>query len=119
MTPLHNILSQLNDSSEIILTEIDCEKPSFETIKTEMAQREELVKKLGILTQANPKDSLTDEERISLRFLFQTFVELNDNIQNNLQHILNRHKDKLSTAVNQRKAEKGYRILKNPDISYF
>lgn len=119
MTPLHNILGQLNDSSEAILSEIDCNEPSFEAIKSQLGQREELVKKLGILSDANPKESLSDEERISLRFLFDTFVELNDSIQNNLQNLLNSHKEKLGTAVNQRKVEKSYRVLKNPDISYF
>ncbi|WP_428236517.1 hypothetical protein [Gracilimonas sp.] len=119
MTPLHNILGQLNDSSEAILREIDENEPSFDAIKSQLGQREELVKKLGILTEANPKDSLSEEERISLRFLFETFVELNDGIQNNLQNILNSHKEKLGTAVNQRKVEKSYRVLKNPDISYF
>ena len=119
MTPLHNILGQLNDSSEAILREIDEHEPSLETIKFQMGQREELVKKLGILSEANPKDSLSDEDRISLRFLFETFVELNEGIQNNLQNILNSHKEKLGTAVKQRKVEKSYRVLKNPDISYF
>ncbi|MGN8226786.1 hypothetical protein [Gracilimonas sp. BCB1] len=116
---MHNILGQLNDSSEAILSEIDCNEPSFEAIKSQLGQREELVKKLGILSDANPKESLSDEERISLRFLFDTFVELNDSIQNNLQNLLNSHKEKLGTAVNQRKVEKSYRVLKNPDISYF
>lgn len=119
MTPLHNILGQLNDSSEAILREIDQNEPSFESIKHQLGQREDLVKKLGILSEANPRESLSDEERISLRFLFETFVELNDNIQNNLQNILNSHKEKLGTAVNQRKVEKSYSVLKNPDISYF
>ncbi len=119
MTPLHNILGQLNDSSEAILSEIDCNEPSFEAIKFQLGQREDLVKKLGIITEANPKDSLSDEDRISLRFLFETFVELNDSIQSNLQNLLNSHKEKLGTAVNQRKVEKSYRVLKNPDISYF
>lgn len=119
MTSLHNIIGQLNDSSEAILTEFDNEKPSLDSIKYQLSEREELVKKLGILTEANPPQSLTDEERISLRFLFETFVKLNDEIQNNLQNILNSHKEKLGTAVNQRKVEKSYSVLKNPDISYF
>ncbi|HBX67438.1 MAG TPA: hypothetical protein DEG32_15245 [Balneolaceae bacterium] len=62
---------------------------------------------------------MSEEDRISLKFLFNTFIELNDNIQNKLQNVLDNHKEILGTAVKQRKVEKSYRVLKNPDISYF
>lgn len=119
MNPLHTILSDLNDSSEVILNEIYSEEASFDKIKTELEQREALVQKLGPATEANPSDSLSEEERVSLKFLVNTFVELNDKIQSNLQTTLDEHKNTLGSAVNQRKAENGYRVLRNPDISYF
>jgi hypothetical protein len=74
---------------------------------------------MGDITKETPKESMTEEERISLKFLFNTFIELNDNIQNKLQNVFNDHKEKLGTAVHQRKVEKSYSVLKNPDISYF
>lgn len=119
MNALHTILNELNDCSEMILNEIYQEEASFEKIQSELEQREALVQKLGPATEANPKHSLSEEERVSLKFLVDTFVELNDKIQSNLQSVLDQHKNTLGTAVKQRKAESGYRVLRNPDISYF
>lgn len=119
MNPLHHILTQLNESSQTILDEISLKEPSLEVIKTDLNKREKLVQLLIELEKSNPKESLTEMERKTLRSLFNHFSELNERIQQNLNGLLSLHKEKLGTVVNERKIEKRYHILKNPDISYF
>jgi hypothetical protein len=119
MNPLHHIFTELNESSQCILDEIGLDEPSFEIIKTNLNRREELVQLLGVLEKSNPKESLTEREQKDLRSLFNNFSDLNKRIQQNLSELLSLHKERLGTVMNERKIEKQYHVLKNPDISYF
>lgn len=119
MNPLHYIFTQLNESSHIILDEIDMKEPSLEVIKTNLDKRDELIQQLSVLEKSYPKESLTDMELTTLRSLFDHYSELNERIQQSIAVLLNLHQERLGTIVNERKIEKRYHVLKNPDISYF
>ncbi len=119
MNPLYNMLDQLNGISRTILAEMGKEDPSLDELQKELDRRQEFVNELGELTKVYPPLSLSTNDRVSIKTLFETFVQLNKKIQTDMHSMLERQQGKLATAVKQRKAESGYQILKNPDNSYF
>lgn len=119
MKPIHDLIQKLNNSSQKILDEINSEEPSIEYIKDELNSRESLVKKLNSISEIHPYNSFSISERASLKTKFDTFIELNNSIHSNLKTMLSRQREKIVTAVKQRKVEKQYTVSNKPDISYF
>ena len=119
MNPLQLHLHQLNNLNERILEELRKKEPSMDIVGHKMDQKEELISKLNSLTESDQKEVLSSGERQLITKLFDTFEELNKNIQRTLQKALNNRQEKWVQAANQRKAEDGYNQTRKPDISYF
>lgn len=119
MTPLHQLIEQINTISQNIVTELDKQEPSVELIKYEMTRRADFVEELDSLTDAHPPHSLNYEQRMGVKSLMERFTELNRIIQRNLKKLMAKQRDHLEKTMSHRKAIKGYKISKTPDISYF
>lgn len=119
MTPLHQLIEQINTISRKIMAELEKQDPSVELINYEMNRRAEFVKELDVQTKVHPPQSLNDEERSGIKSLMDIFTELNRIIQRDLKKLMAKQKDHLEKTMSHRKAIKGYKISKTPDISYF
>jgi len=119
MEPLKELLKQLNRLSRSILNELGKNEPSLNFLNEKLEERGTYINRLKNVNGIKEIESLSSEERSSLKALFDEFTLLNENIQGSLDQILNRYQKELADATKQRKAEDGYRILKEPDISYY
>jgi len=119
MKRLQHTISQLNELSDNILTELDKDAPSLEVIREEMNHREEYLQVLNIV-QSNKKEmNLSKEEVHILRPLFDAFISMNEEIQRRISALLNVQREKLAVATKQRKVQESYGISKTPNISYY
>lgn len=119
MSPIHELLTEINTSSSTILNELDGEEPSFEVIVKELDVREELVSKLTDFENQYTASSFAGEALESLKQKFETFSVLNQNIQGKAEQLLQLQKEKVAVATKQRKAEQQYKNTGTPNISYF
>jgi hypothetical protein len=69
--------------------------------------------------ESSGKEDFSAEQQSTLSGLFDQFEELNHSIESKLHKALNNSRETLASATRQRKAEDGYNVLENPDISYF
>lgn len=120
MSPLHHLFSDIIECSNALLEKISgSELPDVEALKAGFDERDEFIQQLGRLVKEHPPESFSDQERKKLRNLFSDFKELNKQINHHLQNVLGQQKERVATATRQRKAEKQYKISKQPDISYY
>ena len=119
MHPLSSTVEKLNSISFRILEELEKEEPSLEAIQEELNNRAEFAHKLEELSSEHTDDALSQAEKVIMKSMVESFVQMNEKIQQNLKTMMEKHKENLHTAISQRKAVKGYKISKQPDISYF
>ncbi|HBQ58071.1 MAG TPA: hypothetical protein DD671_00150 [Balneolaceae bacterium] len=119
MSPIHELLSNINRSSSVILHELDGNEPSFEVITEELNQREQLVSKLSDYQDQYSASSFDGDALNNLKQKFDTFTVLNKDIQGRAEQLLQLQKEKMATATKQLKAEQQYKSSRTPNISYF
>lgn len=119
MTPLKKLIEELNDISSTLVNELRKDKPSIDFIKSEMQTRGSLIGTINNECKKYPATSLSGDERGTVQSLFNHFLQLNSVINEHLTELKAKQSEHLSTAIRQIKASKGYKIKKNPDLSYF
>lgn len=119
MKRLEHTISRLNELSDGILSELEKDAPSLETIREGMNQREEHLKVLSIIQNNKKEMDLSEQEVKTLRPLFDAFIAMNEEIQQRISALLNNQLEKLAVATKQRKVQESYGISKTPNISYF
>ena len=116
---LKHSISQLNELSAGILSELGNDAPSLEAIRKGMSEREEHLKVLSIIQNNKKEMNLSTEDVQILRPLFDAFITMNDEIQQRISTLMNTQLDKMAVATKQRKVQESYGISKTPNISYF
>ncbi|SMO95890.1 hypothetical protein [Gracilimonas mengyeensis] len=119
MSPIHTLISKINNSSNKILEELDNEEPSFSVIENELNLKGIYVQKLTEYENQYPASSFEKNELDELNHKFDLFTRLNENIQKKAKQLLHLQQEKLAMATKHREAEDQYNISKNPNISYF
>lgn len=112
-------ITNINNLSKEILFELNKKNPSFGNIREVMIQRQEFIDDFGSDLNNNLVDKLTDEDKETFKTYFDEFLIINENIKDVISEVLNSHKERLSVAKKQRKAEDGYNSFVKPEISYF
>lgn len=119
MSPIEQVITQINESSSAILEELDSTEPSFEVIIEQLNNREKFVEKLGEYNEDYPASSFEGDELSSIKSQFDAFNKLNRSIQRKAQDLLNLQQEKLASAKRTRQAEEHYKVSQNPNISYY
>jgi len=119
MSSVKQQLEKLIGESNEMLSELQSDAPSVDLIQTRMDDREKTIRELGSAAEGFDINQLTGAERDSVQTLFNTFEEVNKEIDTALKHVLRESRENLSSATKKRKADDKYRVLEKPDISYF
>lgn len=119
MEKLIEQITNINNLSKNILFELNKKNPSFSNIREIMIQRQEFIDDFGSDLNRNLIDKLSAEDKETFKSFFDEFLIINENIKDVISEVLNQHKERLSVAKKQRKAEDGYNSFVNPKISYF
>ncbi|NGP87365.1 hypothetical protein [Fodinibius halophilus] len=85
---------------------------SVEYLREAFDNRGMHVQKVNEIVPTMDKEALSDEESASLKKLFDKFNRQGEKIQKTLDEVTQQSQDKLTDAVQRRKAEDGYRVLK-------
>lgn len=119
MSPIHNLITKINNSSTKILEELENDEPSFTVIEHELKLKGLYVEQLTEYEDQYPAASFQKEELAVLNDKFDLFSNLNQSIQSKAKQLLTLQQEKLASATKQRKAEDQYSISNEPNISYF
>jgi len=119
MKSLMKQITNINNLSKEILFELNKKNPSFGNIREVMIQRQKYIDDFGSDLNKNLVDKLSDGDKEIFKSYFDEFLIINENIKDVISEVLNDHKERLSVAKKQRKAEEGYKGFVKPEISYF
>ena len=119
MKTLFKQITNINNLSKEILFELNKKNPSFGNIREVMVQRQEYIDDFSSDLNKNLVDKLSDGDKEIFKSYFDEFLIINENIKDVISEVLNDHKERLSVAKKQRKAEEGYNSFVKPEISYF
>src|SRR6056297_953010 len=119
MKTLFKQITNINNLSKEILFELNKKNPSFGNIREVMIQRQKYIDDFGSDLNKNLVDKLSDGDKDTFKSYFDEFLIINENIKDVISDVLNNHKERLSVAKKQRKAEEGYNSFVKPEISYF
>lgn len=95
-----------------ILQELHKDETSVASLREAFDKRALHSRKMGELVAEVDKDMLSDDESAVIQTLFEQFSRQAQKIQNALDVIVDRSREKLGDAVKRRRAEKGYQSLK-------
>ncbi|SHG04783.1 hypothetical protein SAMN05443144_11798 [Fodinibius roseus] len=95
-----------------IIQELHRDETSVASLREAFDKRALHSRKMGELISDVNKDMLSDEESAVIQTLFDQFRRQSKKIQDALDVIIDRTRERLGDAVNQRRAEKGYQSLK-------
>lgn len=108
MTPLHDLIRRINESSEFILRQLEGEEPSFAEIREMMDDRQIFIDELKTLGDRHPSSAMNEEELRDLKDHFRQFDELNNTITDKVSDLMVVQREKLALAGKQKKAEASY-----------
>lgn len=108
MTPLHDLIRRINESSESILQKLEGEEPSFADIRSMMDDRQVFIDELNTLGDRHPSSSMNEDEIRELKDHFSQFDRLNTTITDKVSELMVVQREKLAVAGKQKKAEASY-----------
>ena len=119
MEQLTHHLHRLISINRQILNRLNRDEGSVEYMKEAFEKRESHISNISDIVPKLDQDSFSPEQKKSLKALFERFNSQSQKIQQALDTIIEEAEDRIVDATQRRKAEQGYQVLKQPDISYF
>lgn len=95
-----------------IIQELHNDETSVASLREAFDKRALHSRKMGELISDVDKNMLSDDESAVIQTLFDQFGQQSKKIQDALDVIIDRSRERLGDAVKQRRAEKGYQSLK-------
>lgn len=119
MESLTQELQHLITVNRQILNRLNKDEASVEYMKDAFEQREIHISKISEIVPNIDKDNLSSDQKSILKPLFERFNSQSQKIQAALDTIIQEAEERVTDASQRRKAEQGYQVLKQPNISYF
>ncbi|MDG5766714.1 hypothetical protein QA596_04480 [Balneolales bacterium ANBcel1] len=119
MSPIMNILDELNATSGKLLELVEDEHSSIDAIEELMQQRGSMIAELDPLTDNVEPSAFTPEEQDTLVEKFRVYRKLHETIQPALEKLMNGKEEVMGDAYKRRRADDRYHLLGTPDISYY
>ncbi|WP_138430762.1 hypothetical protein [Fodinibius saliphilus] len=95
-----------------MLVKLHKDNISVEDLGTAFDNRETHVQKINEIVPTMDREALSDKDSALLKRLFDKFIQQSKEIQKTLNEVTEKSQDQLTDAVQRRKAEEGYRVLK-------
>lgn len=112
-------MKTLNALSKEILSGLNSETVSLESVEKKMAERKAIIQSLINISPSQRRGEMTESEEEIAKTLFSTFETLSNDINTALKDALNESRETLATAAKKRKADDKYRVISQPDITHF
>ena len=119
MEQLTHHLQRLIKINRQIINRLNRDEASTEYMQEAFGERNIHISKISEIVPNIEKDQLTSEQKKVLKPLFDRFNIQSQKIQAALDTIIEEAEDRVVDASQRRKAEEGYQVLKQPNISYF
>ena len=118
MKKLKSIVTDLNDTSQSILSLLISDQPSIDELKDYFEQRSDSIEQLGFIKQEAGENTF-NEEVGALEKELGMFKTLSEEINHRIFELRDNQQEKLARVKKQKKVSDSYKVSKTPNISYF
>ena len=105
-------LSKLITINRKIVNQFHKDEADIELLRKRFNKRGTYIERLAAVTEDYDASSLSPSEKKQLTSLFERFEDQQRSIQEALDYILEKSRERLNDAIKKNKAEKSYQLLK-------